>query len=168
MTGELTQERLKEVMHYDPETGLFIWKVSAPPNGKIGSVAGYTRKDGRCVIGFKGELYLRSRLAFLYMEGFFPQESVDHINRITSDDRWSNLRSVSQRENLSNTGLRSNNKSGYKGVSFHAEKGKWGAAIKTREGKIFLGYYSDPLHAAHEYNKAAVKYFGEFAVLNPI
>lgn len=119
----LTQERLKELFEYRPETGEFIRKVSRG-RGKAGSVAGTSDKDGYIIIGIDRERYKAHRLAFLYMDGKIPEE-VDHKNRITWDNRWDNLRDTTSSENNKNRTTYSN--SGYLGVSWHkaAKNGKY-------------------------------------------
>jgi len=97
---ELTQDRLKELLIYCTLTGRFMWKVSRG-NKKVGSVAG-TNTDNYIIICIDGEAYLAHRLAFLCMEGEFPPNDVDHINRLTRDNSWQNLRKCTRSENMNN------------------------------------------------------------------
>jgi hypothetical protein len=94
---------IKEILHYDPETGVFTWKIS---RGRVraGEIAGYIHKtDGYRRIGAEEwGLKKASRLAFLYMTGNWPENQIDHINGVRSDDRWSNLRNATHGENLRN------------------------------------------------------------------
>jgi len=93
----LTQERLKEILHYNPETGVWIWKVSKRKQLRPGDRAGTIAKKGHqkaqyyWQIGIDRKRYLASRLAFLYMTGRFPDPEAVHINLDTLDDRWENL-----------------------------------------------------------------------------
>lgn len=91
----------------------------------------------------------------------------DHINGDRLDNQRANLRFATPRQNSRNTGLRSNNRSGYTGVSWHAKLGKWRVTIAL-DRKISLGCFDDPKEAAKVYNDAAIKYYGEFARLNPL
>jgi hypothetical protein len=92
-----------------------------------------------------------------------PRIKVDHENRDTLDNRWDNLRPASQGENLCNRGKQINNTSGYKGVSWQADHGKWKACI-TRHGKTHhLGYFATREEAAEAYRVAAGEIHGEFA-----
>lgn len=91
---------------------------------------------------------------------------VDHINRNRLDNRKKNLRFATYHENTRNISRQRNNTSGYRGV--HRNAGKWVADIKVNYKKIHVGSYDDILEAAKAYNDAAVKYFGDFAVLNDI
>lgn len=91
---------------------------------------------------------------------------VDHINGNGLDNRKENLRACTHRENIINTGLPSNNKSGYKGVHWSKNAKKWTSQIKSH-GKIHhLGLFTNKWLAAKAYNVAAVKYFGKFAYIN--
>lgn len=93
-------------------------------------------------------------------------QCIDHINHNPLDNRKSNLRACTQSQNFSNRKISNNNTSGYKGVSLL--KGKWRAQIGTNCEKIYLGVFKDKKKAALAYNKAALKFHREFALLNKI
>lgn len=167
MREELTQERLKELLHYDPETGVFTWKVT---RGRVtaGKAAGSKNTDGYISIGVCGNRTYAHRLAFLYMIGRLPVDRVDHVNQIESDNRWVNLREATMSENLRNVSNWSHNTSGYKGVYPSANGKRYCAKIQHHGDQYNLGTYDCPREAAHTYNCAAIQLHGEFAVLNPI
>src|ERR1035437_5724966 len=98
----LTQEKLKELLHYDPETGLFTWKNTRHNAVKIGAIAGYWRKDGYVGIYVLGHHYLAHRIAWLYMTCEWPEFEIDHENRKYSDNRWKNLREATHLQNMHN------------------------------------------------------------------
>jgi hypothetical protein len=157
----LTQARLKELLHYDPETGHFTWRVSRSRT-PAGSRAGTPGSNGYTNIGIDGVLRLAHRLAFLYMTGALPPE-VDHINRDKSDNRWANLRPASRRENEGNKGLLSNNTSGHRGVSWYKRTRKWSAKGKRDGRQIHLGYFDTLEEAAAAAQAWRGENFGIFA-----
>lgn len=156
---KLTQARLKELLHYDPETGIFTWLTTIANGVQKGTIAGYVnRNDGYKRIGVDGKEYKVSRLAWLFVEGYFPENEVDHRNRIKHDDRWENLRHVSRQCNMRNCSIAKNNKSGITGVHWFKKLQKWQAHI-TISGKTFhLGLFKNKLDAARARWNAEIKY----------
>jgi len=162
MTDTLTAARLRELLAYNPETGIFTWLVSCGRRG-AGTVTGSALHDrGYLRIGIKGRRYFAHRLAFLYMTGEWPPAQIDHINGRRDDNRWTNLRAATQSENFANSGPRSRNRLGLRGVSFRMDKGRYQAQI-CHNKQIHLGYYATPEEAAAVYHDAARRLFGKFA-----
>jgi hypothetical protein len=157
----LTQERLKEVLSYDPETGIWIW-LKPHRSLKIGDRAGFLDLGYRR-IGIDGKSYKSSRLAVFYMTGKWPVSDVDHENLQRGDDRWKNLRCATRSQNRANTGKGIRNKSGRKGVYFSKLHNSWRVNIKRHGKSIFIGLYKDIDEAAAAYIAAAKEYFGDFA-----
>lgn len=91
---------------------------------------------------------------------------VDHINHNGLDNRRSNLRLATYKQNAANSRLSSNNTSGYKGVSLRKDIGKYSAKIRVDGKLLHLGYFQKPEEAAEVYDKAAILHFGEFARTN--
>lgn len=161
-------KNFKPLLDYNPDTGLFLWLDDRNHCVKVGSEAGCKDSDGYIVIRINYKRYRAGRLAWLYMTGEWPEYQIDHINRNRLDNRWENLRLATPVQNLANQNLRSTNKSGYKGVHWRRASKAYQATIKYHEQQISLGYFDNPTNAAIAYNKAALKYFGEFAYLNEI
>jgi len=158
---KLTQKRLKELLHYDKETGLFIWLAKptrTTNNMKIGTIAGTKMPIGYINIGIDGAHHVAHRLAFFYEKGRFPRNQVDHINHIKDDNRWCNIRSVTKRENSMNLGLKANNKSGVIGVSWDKQVSKWCSRIKTKTKYLNLGYFEDKNEAIKIRKEAEIKH----------
>ena len=150
-TPTLTQERLKELLAYDPKTGVFTWRVNRRPTIQSGNVAGCSRR-GYAIIKIDQRIYLSHRLAWLYVYGCWPTQDIDHINRVRSDNRLSNLRECSRAENCQNTAARLSNTSGHKGVSWVAKRQKWLAQIVINGKNVNLGRFAvleDAVAARH-------------------
>ena len=144
---ELTQQHLKELLHYDKETGIFTWKISRCNSIKIGDEAGNKHNAGYLIIGISilsvPKRYLSHRLAWLYVYGEFPKEHIDHVNHDRKDNRIDNLREATQKHNCRNASKYKTNKSGINGVNWHKRVKKWRAEIKVNGKKIHLGYSTD-------------------------
>lgn len=154
---DITQEYLKSVLHYDPDTGIFT-RRSLKGTPAAGKVAG-SIQHGYRAIQIDGKKYYAHRLAFLYMTGEFPPLQVDHINGSRSDNRISNLRSVEQSINMQNMKLYSRNSSGVSGVTWHKRHKKWQAHITAFRQEIYLGEFDDWFEAVCK-RKSAEVYHG--------
>ena len=139
----LTAEYLRSILHYDPETGIFTWKVSTSRRVKAGDAAGCQDGQGYRQIKVQSRLYQAHRLAWLYVYGEWPKLNIDHINRNRSDNRISNLRDVSQKQNGQNAGKPSSNTSGHTGIYWHKRDSKWVAQIRHSYKLIHLGCFTD-------------------------
>lgn len=104
----LTQARLKELLHYDPETGVWTRLVATSNSIRIGDVAGGVN-HGYVRISVDGRKYSAHRLAFLYQTGAWPSAEVDHWNLDKADNSWGNLRGATRSQNIANTSTRINN-----------------------------------------------------------
>jgi len=163
---ELTQDRLKELLDYNPETGVFTRKVTVSAKAKAGDIAGCPNWNGYLRIRVDGKDYSAHRLAFLYMTGSLPPANVDHTNHVRNDNRWINLRTATTKQNNRSTSSHKGASSKYLGVSRCKREGKWRAQIKV-DGKVkTLGYFLDEADAATAYNFAAHQHHGEFANFN--
>lgn len=156
-TTSLTQEHLKSLLTYDPDTGEFRWKVNIGARAKIGALAGSRNSEGYTHIQIDRRKYRAHRLAWLYMFGEQPPE-IDHINRIKHDNRLVNLRSVTHAENGQNQKRPVNNTSGHIGVDYHKRSQKWRARIKI-DGKLRdIGYFATLAEAASARKNAESTY----------
>jgi hypothetical protein len=151
----LTQEKLKELLQYNTTSGEFKW-IRSKGRAKAGSVAGCTDKDGYILIGINSRLYKAHRLAFLYMTGSMPSIDldVDHINGITGDNRWDNLRIATRSQNSMNRDS--------KGYYYSSKQSKYRALIQVGYKKIDLGGFDTEQEARSAYLNAVDKYHGEF------
>jgi hypothetical protein len=161
---ELTADKLKELLCYDPATGIFTRATACRCAGKV---AGTPDKDGYCQISIGPRssrmLCKAHRLAWLYMTGEWPSLDIDHVNGITGDNRWSNLRLATQKLNNANSKRRKDNKSGFKGVHWYSKRKMWRAQITIDGKNVNLGYFDDPAKGHEAYMLAARHEFGEYA-----
>ena len=164
MSAALTQARLKELLDYDPETGVFVWKVSRSRK-RAGSVAGSKHSAGYINIRIDGPKYLAHRLAWFFTTGKWPREQIDHINCVRADNRFENLRESSPGENARNSLLDARNTSGAKGVSWDATHGRWKAQIMVNGARVYLGYFDHVEDAAAAYADASARLHKDFGRL---
>ncbi len=156
----ITAARLRELLSYDPMTGLFI-NLTVRGGVQKGGIAGSLDAEGYRVIRVSGKHYKAHRLAFLYMTDDWPANQVDHKNGCLSDNRWENLREADNGQNQQNLRLRRDNSSGLFGVSWHKDTKKWVAQIQVNHEKRCLGYFvnKDDAYAAYCAAKAVLHTF---------
>jgi hypothetical protein len=162
----LTQKRLKELLRYSPETGLFYWLVDRFPR-HAGDVAGHHGRYNYVRISIDDRSYRAHRLAFMWMLGRWPTQFVDHIDMNKKNNKWSNLREASKSQNQANISMIKANTSGLKGVSRYRagdSYGKpWQAGICKDGKRKSLGHFATKEEAHAAYRDAAEKAFGKFA-----
>jgi hypothetical protein len=157
----ISQARLREILNYDEATGVFAWRVRRGIGTPAGKVAGTVKPKGYIVIFIEGRCYFAHRLAFLYMQGVWPDDQVDHIDGNRANNAWANLRTATARENSWNAKRKRDNRVGLKGVS--GAKNKFRASIYVDGKNRYLGLFATPeaAHAAHV--EAARQLRGKFA-----
>jgi hypothetical protein len=164
----LTAEIARETWRYDPDTGLLFWKIRRPKSSiQIGDVAGtITRPRGEWTINYgapPGNQYKVTHIIWLIMTGEWPEFTIDHKDNYPPNNSWENLRPATNQQNQFNRGKLANNTSGYKGVSFHRQSGKWFAMIRANGRQNFLGAFDTAEEAGEVYRRAAIELHGEFA-----
>lgn len=150
----MDQARLKELLHYCPDTGVFTWR-SRRRGVTVGSSAGHLSRYGYLAVTLDHKRYLVHRLVWLYVYGAWPAECVDHINRVRTDNRLCNLRTATRAQNRQNLSLTSRNSSGFRGVSFDKKNNKWRASISVNGKAKNLGRFVVLSDAKVAYAKAA-------------
>jgi hypothetical protein len=152
----VTYERLKELCIYDPITGILYRRNTGLP-------AGYKNNKGYIQVCIDGKVYSLHRIAWLYMNGEFPSGQIDHINRIKSDNRWTNLREANNAQNQANTPIQRNNTSGVKGVVWSSLHKKWRLRLGKNGKKKSFGLYDNIGDVAIAMKKYHCILWGEFS-----
>ena len=171
----LTLEYASQCLSYDPETGIFVWKERPQEHyktingwkifiGKFANkIAGKNNENDYSYIKIDKKVYASHQLAFLFMEGKFPDTEVDHINGIKNDNRWVNLRKSNRYLNNYNTKVKKNSASGIKGVFFNKKANLYFSTIRVYGKRIHLGYFKTKEECAKARKEAELKYHGEYA-----
>lgn len=138
----ITQSELKDILNYNQDTGIFVWKTHLKQSNKYeGDIAGCLHGGGYIAIQIKGVRHYAHRLAWLYVYGKFPDKELDHINRDKADNRISNLREVTRSENMQNVGLRKDNTSGESNISYRKDRNKYRAFVTNNNKYKSLGHF---------------------------
>lgn len=152
----LTAERLRELLHYDPETGVFRWRADRLTGrgrrllARAGDIAGTREQNGYVRINIDYRPQRAHRLAFLYVTGKWPRHHVDHKNGVPDDNAWSNLRDVPQAINNQNQRrVRADSKTGVQGVQQTAD-GRFVARVGL-SGTRHIGRFDTPQEAHSAY-----------------
>lgn len=152
-------EYISSILHYEIDSGIFYWKKKTKNNIQAWKIAGTKRKsDGYIKITIDKKGYPAHRLAFLLVTGKFPLLQIDHINGITSDNRWDNLREVTNGDNQKNTRIRKDSPLGVAGVYWVSKSQKWVSSIKSCGEQIHIGSFSTLFDAVCARKSAETKF----------
>lgn len=158
----LDQKTLYELFEY--KDGELYWKIKPTHNIIIGDKAG-TTKAKYATIGINGKRIYKHKIIFIMAHGYTPLE-IDFIDNNPLNCKIENLRAATRSDVMSKTRRRSDNTSGYKGVSWSLKQNKWLSRITKNQKTMHLGYFKDIKDAYKAYCQAAQKYHGEFANLS--
>jgi hypothetical protein len=163
VAAELTQDRLFEVLFYNPRSGLFYWNLRTRTDLN-GMVAGKINPNGYRQIKIDQRYYYAHRLAFLYVLGRWPSEQVDHINRLKDDNRWKNLREATPAQNSQNAFKNQVSKSGHRWV-YPTASGAFMVMVKDSGKQVYIGTFTTKKDAAAAAICAIRERHGYFAAL---
>lgn len=172
-----TPETLRQLLRYDPETGKLFWRPRPLEmfatkraftvwNSRFSNKEAFTARDscnGYRVGNVNYKLCMAHRVIWAIVHGRWPENDIDHINGNREDNRLANLREATRSQNNMNSGRRADNISGYRGVHFNKQQGKWQARVHVNKKSVHLGFFKTPEAAHAAYCEAAKKYYGEFA-----
>jgi hypothetical protein len=159
----LTVERLREVLDYDPATGVFTWLIATSRRVRIGSVAGTVDPRGYRHINVDGHRYYAHRLAWFYVYGEWPAGILDHEDQVPGHDWFKNLRPATQSKNLANSRRKTDSLSGFKGVAYVPRLSRWQARVAINGKRFYIGSFATPEEAHAAYMAKARELYGEFA-----
>lgn len=149
----VSHEELKQILHYSPTTGVFKWLVVSSSRTRPGTIAGSTDDKGYIQITINKKKYAAHRLAWFYIKGEWPLNTIDHKDLNRSNNRWLNLRLATRSQQIRNTRSK---RGGLKGAYFEKRSGRWFS-------QICLGYFDTEIAAHTAYKNAVTGLFGEFA-----
>lgn len=152
----LTQSRLKELLHYDVNTGIFT-RIKRRNGCKLNKRAGNLNDNGYRCICIDYKFYREHRLAWLYVHGDWPNGNIDHENHVRDDNRFSNLRIIYGNGNEKNQKTPVNNTSGLMGVYWFKRNSKWQVEIQCNKKRQRLGQYNDFFEACCVRKSAEVR-----------
>lgn len=155
----ITQERLKELIHYNPDSGEFT-RILLIKNSKakLGVIKGTAKKEGHLKVCLDGKEYYLARLAYLYMTGN-EGNIIDHIDGNPINNKWENLRNTTKLGNVQNqVKAHHHNKSGLLGAHYRKDKKKFESSITYSGKRKRLGYFksAEEAHIAYVEAKRAL------------
>lgn len=150
----ITQGQLKALVSYDAKTGQFHWRVNRR-RARKGDVCGWLDTDGYFRTTLCGQKVRLHRVAWFYVHGKWPVETIDHIDRNRANNALANLREATSGENARNKPC----------LGYTVVKGKYMAQIKLNDRNIYLGLHETPASASAAYAAAALQYHGEFSAI---
>lgn len=154
---DLTPSRLQAIFEYDAEAGT-ITRTARTESEPRGKVMGFTMANGYRAMLIYGKQYYVHRIAFAIAHGRWPTALIDHINGDPSDNRLSNLREATSRENSRNRA-----RSADHGATFYRRYGKWRASVSVDGRQKHLGYFATKDEALAARVLAEKQHYGEFA-----
>ncbi len=157
-------EFLREILEYNQESGTIVWRSAFSRRVPAGHAAGTINSNGYRIIRINDKGYTAHRLAWKIVTGDDPENDIDHINGIRSDNRWSNLRPATPAQNIANRARLRTNRTGFKGVSVIKQSpNRWASSIRLNGVPHYLGIFKSPQLAHEAYMKAAREFYGEYA-----
>lgn len=150
INGRITQSELKELITYDPNTGIMKWRKKNRHSKPENVCDGYYNNKGYLLLCINYRQYVQHQLAWLYITGSWPKEQLDHIDGKRDNNIFSNLREATNRQNCYNKFA--------KGFYLNKERGKYMSRIRVDGKDIFLGWFNNKIDARKSYIEACEIY----------
>lgn len=147
---------VRHLFEYDKDSGVLIRRVTSG-SARKGTKAGTLTQYGYIQVRVDGRFYLAHRLIWLHVHGVWPDQCLDHVNGVTNDNRYINLRTATYSENGQNKVVQTNNRLGLMGVTYDKDRKSYRAHIRINNKQIFLGRYPTGQEAHEAYLKAKAK-----------
>ena len=152
--NDLTAERVRELLSYDPDTGVFRWKIKTNPRVQVGDIAGREGSKGYRKISIGNCKYFSHRLAWLHFYGCWPTDQIDHRNGVKADNWIKNLREATNTQNNQNRKGRSDSRAKMIGATWNEKNKNWTSHICASGKRTFLGVFDSPEKASEAYASA--------------
>jgi len=156
-------ETIREAFSYDAETGILRWAERRNHRTRRGAAVGSRTPKGHLRVVIDGQPILVHRVIWAHVYGTWPENQIDHINGNPSDNRLSNLRPATNRQNQCNAKTRVDNTTGRVGVYWAANVGKWRPMIRLNGKNVCLGLYETFPEAVAVREQAEREHYGEYA-----
>lgn len=162
---DLTAERLREVLNYNPDTGVFSWRIVPHNRFRVGDIAGTKHAQGYRIIAVSRVYFMEHRLVWLWVHGVWPKEGIDHINGVRDDNRIANLREATKAENSQNRKAKTGGGEFGLGTTYNKSAKKWQATIGIGRRREHLGSFAtqEEAHAAYAAAKLVTHTFSPVA-----
>ena len=160
-TQILTQEKLRTLLHYDPDTGVLTWRAKPSRGIKVGRQAGTPTSEGYLALQIDKKKMYAHRAIWMYVHGVWPSEEIDHINHVRNDNKLCNLRLANRLENSHNTRKHAKSLSGHKGVAWHSRNKKWQVQMRFCGKSYYVGQFSNLQDAVQARLQAETKLYAD-------
>lgn len=138
--SKLTIAYTREILDFDPVSGVLTWKLSLNRQVRAGERAGTVSRNGYVVVTIAGRKYMGHRLGWFLYHGVWPKGQLDHENHKRADNRLSNLQDGTHTDNQHNRSRNRNNKTGVTGVRKTSDN-RWIASICVNKSRKHLGIF---------------------------
>jgi hypothetical protein len=173
MKSKVSYDRLREILTYIPDTGVWLWK-DPPPRSKVnkgdlaGCISRNTKHPDNCYrrIKIDGRMYKAAILAWFWTYGVWPSKDLDHANGDSLDDRINNLREATDSQNRANSRVPMHNTSGFMGINWNKRNKRWHVRVMKEGYRHWVGAFKSLDEAKEAHRNKSIELLGEFSPYN--